>query len=607
MPGFIENHFTLDLKKSADLGPSKTVFTLVCGKYVFGALKDSKNFLLTPGKGLGRENYPQWESLKKLLISENVLIFSYQILRKFLGSEEFEKFVTKKRTTTIEIIKICELLLPQEEFTSPEHLNNRLNDLFRQKHEDESVTSKLLLGKLAWQASGFDRNVRLSVAQILLPVYPLIADWIKNFREHERELPKAYCDSYPEHVIDFQGDEENEIQEENSLEDIFSPEGRLSHVCEDYEYRREQADFAHLYSRALKNSEIFLAEAGTGTGKSLAYLIPLILKCTGRTNRSVVATYSKTLQSQLFFSDLKTALKTCNKKILVSMLKGAGNYLCLLKKAMFKTRARSGLTPEEFFDLARLEIWATLTHSGDLAEINLQSRKVVAEIAVENNFCLKQACQFYKQCYLFKARKLAARSHIIVVNQALFFTDLILNSGLISGRNIAVFDEAHRLEKTATSYLGGELENRHPLSVLNGIYGLKDEGGTLLSLLKRSISSYAHSTEDYQEDFNSIKELVLSAQDYHRKLFKQIKTYQTKKRIFPETFAAKKRFDKKSDIYKHISVSLEDMISIYTGLIANLTVLYNEMSSYDLQAEDHILAEEINRSLGELNGIKLNL
>jgi ATP-dependent DNA helicase DinG len=241
---------------------------------------------------------------------------------------------------------------------------------------------------------------------------------------------------------------------------LFGPAGPLADAFTDYETRPEQAALAEAVERALEAGEHLLAEAGTGTGKSLAYLIPAL--ASGR--RVVVATATKALQAQLLTSDVPLAEAALRRPLDVVLLKGRNNYLCrralhgfeLLGASLFE-RAADGRAFE------RLRPWIEATKTGDRAELDFEpSSELWDELAVGPDRCFGRRCPFLSVCFSEAARARAAEADLVIVNHALYFADLGLRAAgdgptVLPDHDAVVFDEAHRLEESAASWLGGRI------------------------------------------------------------------------------------------------------------------------------------------------------
>jgi ATP-dependent DNA helicase DinG len=243
------------------------------------------------------------------------------------------------------------------------------------------------------------------------------------------------------------------------VEEFFGPGGRLEGVLAGYEPRAGQAMLAAAVTDALAAGEHLLAEAGTGTGKSLAYLIPALES--GR--RVVVSTATKALQEQLLTKDVPVAAAALGRDVQVAVLKGRQNYLCRHGLQGFGLLGGQ-LFPREA-DAAAFEAmrgWIETTETGDRAELDVEpSETVWAEIAVGADRCLGRRCAFVGVCFSEAARERASHAELVIANHALYFADLGLRSrdvpGVLPEHDAVVFDEAHRLEESAATWLGGRV------------------------------------------------------------------------------------------------------------------------------------------------------
>jgi ATP-dependent DNA helicase DinG len=251
------------------------------------------------------------------------------------------------------------------------------------------------------------------------------------------------------------------------VDDVFAPHGRLAEVLDGYEARDEQAELARAVAEALEAGEHLLAEAATGTGKSLAYLVPAL--ASGR--RVVVATATKALQAQLLAKDVPTAAAVLGRDVRVALLKGRHNYVCRKALHGFELLG-SSLLPRaedaEAFD--RLRPWMDSTETGDRAELEVEPPETLwAELAVGADGCLGRRCAFAGTCFSEAARRRAREADLVIVNHALYFADLgireQLDTSILPEHEAVVFDEAHRLEEAAANWLGGGV-SRHGLGRL---------------------------------------------------------------------------------------------------------------------------------------------
>ncbi len=236
------------------------------------------------------------------------------------------------------------------------------------------------------------------------------------------------------------------------MEDVFGPGGPLAHALSEYEPRREQAALAACVEHALATGEHLVAEAGTGVGKSLAYLIPALES--GR--RVVVATATKALQEQLLSKDVPIAAAAIGRDVRVEVLKGRANYLC--------RRQLQGLQPFLLADGRDARAWEAMqgwldsTETGDRAELALEPTEAFwAELAVGPDRCSGRRCPFVSACFAEHARERAASADLVIVNHALYFAHIASGGGVLPEHDAVIFDEAHRLEESAASWLGGRV------------------------------------------------------------------------------------------------------------------------------------------------------
>src|SRR5205823_11551553 len=237
---------------------------------------------------------------------------------------------------------------------------------------------------------------------------------------------------------------------------FFSSHGTLSKWHPNYEFRPGQLEMAEAVESALHDRRHLIVEPGTGTGKTLAYLVPAILS--GR--RIVVSTGTKNLQEQLFFKDVPFLQQHFEEPPKVCYMKGRGNYACRQKiYDADRERILTGL--EETADFQIIREWEKTTESGDRAEIKTlpEQSTAWAKLDARRDLCTGQKCPQFQRCFLTLMHQRAHESDVIIVNHHLFFADLAMKDedfegGLLPDYNAVVFDEAHELEDIAGQYFG---------------------------------------------------------------------------------------------------------------------------------------------------------
>jgi ATP-dependent DNA helicase DinG len=248
-----------------------------------------------------------------------------------------------------------------------------------------------------------------------------------------------------------------------TLHEFFSPGGILSRSPLPYEYRSGQLEMAKAVERALTERRHLIVEAGTGTGKTLAYLLPALR--TGQ--RVIVSTGTKALQDQLYFRDIPF-LESLLGDLRVCYMKGRANYLCRHKLAALRDQPiLSGL--EEIDQYQQIAAWEQTTETGDRSEISglPESSALWHKLDARSDACLGTNCPDYRRCFITEMRRKALESDIIIVNHHLFFADLAVKQeasgapdvGVLPEAAAVVFDEAHELEDVASSYFGLSVSN----------------------------------------------------------------------------------------------------------------------------------------------------
>jgi ATP-dependent DNA helicase DinG len=252
-----------------------------------------------------------------------------------------------------------------------------------------------------------------------------------------------------------------------SLHDFFAPGGVLSRSSLPYEFRRGQLEMAQAVERAFTDQRHLIVEAGTGTGKTLAYLLPALRLCAATGQRVIISTGTKNLQEQLFFKDVPF-LESLLGPLRVCYMKGRANYLCRHK--LFALRSQpilSGL--EEISQYQAIADWEKTTETGDRAEIDdlPEASALWSKLDARSEACLGQTCPDYGRCFITEMRRKAVESDVVIVNHHLFFADLAIrqqaggapDAGVLPEAGVVIFDEAHELEDVASSYFGISLSN----------------------------------------------------------------------------------------------------------------------------------------------------
>jgi ATP-dependent DNA helicase DinG len=239
------------------------------------------------------------------------------------------------------------------------------------------------------------------------------------------------------------------------VDDVLGAGGRLETALPGYERRDDQLALARAVERAITDRGYLVAEAGTGTGKTLAYLVPAVLS--GR--RVIVSTATKTLQEQIWGKDIPLLRERCGLEFSAAYLKGRSNYFCLERGDAF-ARAPTFAAREEAALWPRIEAWSRETQTGDRSEIDLPDQfHTWRDLSATSENCQGRDCAQYEACFVTRARALAAEADVLLVNHHLFFADLAMRTSragveILPEHDVVVFDEAHAIEDVATEYFG---------------------------------------------------------------------------------------------------------------------------------------------------------
>ncbi|MBF0159006.1 MAG: ATP-dependent DNA helicase [Magnetococcales bacterium] len=254
---------------------------------------------------------------------------------------------------------------------------------------------------------------------------------------------------------------------------LFGPEGRLAEILEHYEPRPAQQQMALRVAQAVRDEQFLLIEASTGTGKTLAYLTPLlaIKLLTDSSYPITVSTATRALQDQILDKDVPLLQQVLGRPFSTVVLKGRANYLCLYRLRTLQQRGLL-LSRSDGVWLRQIEQWARQTESGDRDELTDLPEQIAfwRDISAYGEQCLGQQCEDLARCFLFRARRLAMQADLVVVNHHLFFADLSIKDGgfgeILPSCQVAVFDEAHRIPDVVTSFFGIEVSNYRIVELL---------------------------------------------------------------------------------------------------------------------------------------------
>ncbi|MFA5242227.1 MAG: ATP-dependent DNA helicase [Sulfuricella sp.] len=256
------------------------------------------------------------------------------------------------------------------------------------------------------------------------------------------------------------------------LDLIFSDDGPLAKAAEGYRLRPQQLEMAHAIAGAIEKHEVLVAEAGTGTGKTFAYLIPALLSG----GKVIVSTGTKTLQDQLFNRDIPAVRAALQVPVTVAMLKGRANYVCHYHLERARNEGRF-FNREDVKYLPLIERYAKISSDGDKSGLGAvpEDAGIWPFVTSSRDNCLGQECAYHKDCFVLEARRRAQAADVVVVNHHLFFADVMLRdeglAELLPASNTVIFDEAHQLPETASLFFGDSLSTSQILELARDSLG----------------------------------------------------------------------------------------------------------------------------------------
>src|SRR6201985_1832315 len=307
------------------------------------------------------------------------------------------------------------------------------------------------------------------------------------------------------------------------VEEIFSPTGILSRA-KNFEFRPQQQQMAVAVARALENRDHLAVEAGTGVGKSLAYLVPAILFAVQEKKKAVVPTHTINLQEQLTEKDLPMLAGVLGAlpqpvNFQFTMLKGRANYLCTrrLQKAM--QQSGNLFTSSEAEELQRIYEWSTTTKDGSLSDFEIEpDPKVWAQVCSERGLCSPKVCghqsdfaRDHEPCFFQRVRNRILSADVLILNHTLFFTLLggveeDMGGGILFKNDFVIFDEAHTMENVASRHIGLSVSSGQGRYSLNRLSNPRTEKGLLATLRQgKAVKLVADILRESDKFFDSVK------------------------------------------------------------------------------------------------------
>jgi ATP-dependent DNA helicase DinG len=289
----------------------------------------------------------------------------------------------------------------------------------------------------------------------------------------------------------------------DEIENFYAPDGVLSQGLPGYEHRPEQTKMARLLAEAFNEEKVSVIEAGTGTGKSLAYLLPASLWSVRNKERVVISTNTINLQEQLIQKDIPFLMKHAQTPFRAVLVKGRGNYLCL-RKLHVNAADASLFKDETAQELDAIVAWSKKTDDGCRSDLSfIPKDEVWEELCCESDQCVRVKCAYYARCFFYKARREAAGADLLVVNHALLLADLSVRqetgydaTAILPPFTRLIFDEGHHLEDVATNFLSNQVSRLALTKLLGKLQHPRKAHRGILPQLSTLLSSAVPEAQD---------------------------------------------------------------------------------------------------------------
>ncbi len=364
-----------------------------------------------------------------------------------------------------------------------------------------------------------------------------------------------------------------------SVEKYFGADGILSNTLEKFEPREQQKEMAQHVLESITGGTSAAIEAGTGVGKSLAYLIPSILwlhNNTTDTVRVVIASNTKNLQEQLFFKEIPFVNKTLGLNFKAVMLKGRANYICLTRWNRFISDLGNRLHIANRSSIIPIVVWLKHTKTGDIAENNgfklNQRYSIWNEICSEPGYCTTNLCQKYNGCYLGKVRYHAVSSNVMIVNHSLLLSDAASENSVLPDYDALIIDEAHNLEKNSYNYFSSKINLPMMTGLLKVVYAATPvERGLIVDVLHlvnqfKKVSEIETYTTKIKDHISDLK--VIAPTFYKAILNRSYSKMQSNR-----GYSLKRRYKRFKDEFPDVSTESNTYIYELSNLVSALNSL----------------------------------
>jgi ATP-dependent DNA helicase DinG len=404
------------------------------------------------------------------------------------------------------------------------------------------------------------------------------------------------------------------------VEEILAQGGLVARIMDAFETRAQQLDMAVNLTQALNNGEHALAEAGTGTGKSLAYLVPALLWAKVNKKRVVVSTNTINLQEQLLYKDIPLLQQAIPGSFKAVLVKGRANYLCKRKFIDLLQNGESLVDQKDVFNLQALAAWEQQTRDGSKSDLGFSPGPDLWELVCsDSDVCLRVNCNSFRDCFFHQARREALDAQLLIVNHSLLFADIALRSrgadtGVLPEYHAIVFDEAHNIENIATGWLGASVTRLSFSRLLARLWSARQGGrakGVLATVEHKLLATPELHPELVRGINNSIHQelspAIMLAMEQVNTLYSDVENYlasgarESKTRLTPD-FISRPGWKRIQDRVTESLGRIEDLSQL-------LESFHNRLENLGPHGFETVLAQalELNSARARLSGLETSL
>ncbi len=374
-----------------------------------------------------------------------------------------------------------------------------------------------------------------------------------------------------------------------SVEDVFGQGGLLAKVLPGFEQRNEQIDYAQFVERALEEDDLAVAEAGTGLGKTVAYLFPALKLgySSDENGPTVISCYTKHLQDQLFYKDLPLIAQALDVSIDAVMLKGRNNYICRTRLGWVIADAGKNLNPVEMECLLPLIVWLEWTRTGDLSECtgfwSFRQNRVASMIRSEQGFCTTPLCSRHQGCFFGPLRRSTYNARVIIVNHALLLSELG-NPGILPPFGSVVIDEAHNLVGAAYSQFTVAIDQYMIAALIQRID--LDASGSVR--LKNRLKELAKLHSNLERPLGNLQDDIKQLTAANRTFFKEYINVVARNFRVNAPYTEKRMIESLADEFSGVNQELLIIQEDLKALISSLQRLLDDLQKIDNNSGDYL-------------------